>query len=96
MRLVVTLSLLVIVLLAAVLGAAQQLTETVKLNAQMWAKYRHELVHRLATDYCSKMGQGATNQCAAVQNTVFQFVDEPRDAVWDKSRYFVCLFFFVF
>ena len=61
-----------------------------EVNQLMWQKYRHELMHTLSRHYCSIHGQGFP--CSVLDKTVFQFVDEPRDAAWHESRTYVCFF----
>lgn len=52
------------------------------------------MVHHLSRNYCGIHGK--TYPCPEVDATVFQMVDEPRDALWHQNKFFlnedVCLY----
>jgi len=74
-----------LLLLLAILAVASQAQTDNNAQSIIWNMYRHELTRVLSKQYCG----GAAN-CAALDSTVFQFVDTPMDALWHKSRVHVC------
>ena len=66
---------LFVLALVIVLVAAQADSDS------LWNKYRHVIISSLSNDFC----KGQSN-CQELDNTLFQFVDEPTSALWYLSR----------
>jgi hypothetical protein len=79
--------LVVLLLIAVVSVYCSNATSSLDSNQILWNKYRHQITSILSQNYCAVYG--LAYPCWILYATVFQIVDEPRDALWHENRYWI-------
>jgi len=73
------------VTMAVLLLALAMVALTTALNSQdIWNMYRYQVLKEASREFCNDAQ--TTNCNAAIDKTVFQFVDEPLSALWHETQ----------